>query len=284
MLKIGIMGAAKIVPRFVAGVKESGQAEVTGIAARNKEKAQKTALELEIPQVYDDYASLVNAAEIDLIYIPLINKQHYPQAKMALEAGKNVLLEKPFTLTLEESQELFKIANEKNLFLMEAQKSVFLPVMAQIKKWLDANEIGKISRLAINDFRPHTNRESWALDIKEGGGAFIMHASYPLSVLQFLFGTCFDAAKGIYWSSEENKADLDYEILLKKAEIMINISLSTRLDKPNTFIIYGEKEKFQFQIIGNQTKPVLLKMMERLKNFLIQCQVNSAMRLMKLLN
>ncbi|MDU0401860.1 hypothetical protein KF7HA_00161 [Lactococcus lactis] len=45
------MGAAKIVPRFVAGVKESGQAEVTGIAARNKEKAQKTALELEIPQV-----------------------------------------------------------------------------------------------------------------------------------------------------------------------------------------------------------------------------------------
>nr|WP_280640870.1 hypothetical protein [Lactococcus lactis] len=41
MLKIGIMGAAKIVPRFVAGVKESGQAEVTGIAARNKEKAQK---------------------------------------------------------------------------------------------------------------------------------------------------------------------------------------------------------------------------------------------------
>ncbi len=183
------MGAAKIVPRFVAGVKESGQAEVTGIAARNKEKAQKAALELEIPQVYDDYASLVNAAEIDLIYIPLINKQHYPQAKMALEAGKNVLLEKPFTLTLEESQELFKIANEKNLFLMEAQKSVFLPVMAQIKKWLDANEIGKISRLAINDFRPHTNRESWALDIKEGGGAFIMHASYPLSVLQFLFGS-----------------------------------------------------------------------------------------------
>lgn len=68
-----------------------------------------------------------------------------------------------------------------------------------------------------------------------------MHASYPLSVLQFLFGTGFDAAKGIYWSSEENKADLDYEILLKKAEIMINISLSTRLDKPNTFIIYGEK-------------------------------------------
>ena len=59
MLKIGIMGAAKIVPRFVAGVKESGQAEVTGIAARNKEKAQKAALELEIPQVYDDYASLV---------------------------------------------------------------------------------------------------------------------------------------------------------------------------------------------------------------------------------
>ncbi|WP_259752243.1 Gfo/Idh/MocA family protein [Lactococcus lactis] len=141
MLKIGIMGAAKIVPRFVAGVKESGQAEVIGIAARNKEKAQKAALELGIPEVYDDYTSLVNAAKIDLIYIPLINKQHYPQAKMALGAGKNVLLEKPFTLTLEESQELFKIANEKNLFLMEAQKSVFLPVMSQIKKWLDTNDV-----------------------------------------------------------------------------------------------------------------------------------------------
>ncbi|MFK5277577.1 Gfo/Idh/MocA family oxidoreductase, partial [Lactococcus lactis] len=98
MLKIGIMGAAKIVPRFVAGVKESGQAEVTGIAARNKEKAQKAALELEIPQVYDDYASLVNAAEIDLIYIPLINKQHYPQAKMVFLEVHFYLLLKPFLL------------------------------------------------------------------------------------------------------------------------------------------------------------------------------------------
>ena len=80
MLKIGIMGAAKIVPRCVAGVKESGQAEVIGIAARNKEKAEKAALDLGIPEVYDDYVSLVKAEEIDLIYIPLINKQHYPQA------------------------------------------------------------------------------------------------------------------------------------------------------------------------------------------------------------
>ena len=267
MLKIGIMGAAKIVPRFVAGVKESGQAEVIGIAARNKEKAEKAALDLGIPEVYDDYVSLVKAEEIDLIYIPLINKQHYPKAKLALEAGKNVLLEKPFTLTLKESQELFKIANEKNLFLMEAQKSVFLPVMTKIKKWLDANEIGKVSRLAINDFRPHTNRESWALDIKEGGGAFIMHANYPLSVLQFLFGTGFDEAKGIYWSPEENKADLDYEILLKKAEIMINISLTTRLDKANTFAIYGEKGEISVPNYWKSNQASLIRNGEMIEEF-----------------
>ena len=91
--------------------------------------------------------------------------------------------------------------------------------------------------------------------------------SYPLSVLQFLFGTGFDEAKGIYWSPEENKADLDYEILLKKAEIMINISLTTRLDKANTFAIYGEKGEISVPNYWKSNQASLIRNGEMIEEF-----------------
>ena len=86
-------------------------------------------------------------------------------------------------------------------------------------------------------------------------------------MLQFLFGTGFDEAKGIYWSREENKADLDYEILLKKAEIMINISLTTRLDKANTFAIYGEKGEISVPNYWKSNQASLIRNGEMIEEF-----------------
>mgnify|MGYP003247230194 CR=1 FL=1 len=127
-IRYGIMSTAQIVPRFVAGLRESAQVEVRGIASRRLENAQKMAKELAIPVAYGSYEELCKDETIDIIYIPTYNQGHYSAAKLALSQGKPVLLEKPFTLNAAEAEELFAIAQEQGVFLMEAQKSVFLPI------------------------------------------------------------------------------------------------------------------------------------------------------------
>ena len=71
-------------------------------------------------EVYTDYEELLEKTEADTVYIGLINSAHYPYAKQALLAGKNVILEKPFTGFYEETKDLEKIANDKKLFIFEA--------------------------------------------------------------------------------------------------------------------------------------------------------------------
>lgn len=127
-IRYGIMSTAQIVPRFVSGLRESAQAEVRGIASRRLENAQKMSKELAIPVAYGSYEELCKDETIDIIYIPTYNQGHYSAAKLALSQGKPVLLEKPFTLNAAEAEELFAIAQEQGVFLMEAQKSVFLPI------------------------------------------------------------------------------------------------------------------------------------------------------------
>lgn len=142
-IRYGIMSTAQIVPRFVAGLRESAQAEVRGIASRRLENAQKMAKELAIPVAYGSYEELCKDETIDIIYIPTYNQGHYSAAKLALSQGKPVLLEKPFTLNTAEAEELFAIAQEQGVFLMEAQKSVFLPITQKSKGDNSRREIGR---------------------------------------------------------------------------------------------------------------------------------------------
>lgn len=143
-IRYGIMSTAQIVPRFVAGLRESAQAEVRGIASRRLENAQKMAKELAIPVAYGSYEELCKDETIDIIYIPTYNQGHYSAAKLALSQGKPVLLEKPFTLNTAEAEELFAIAQEQGVFLMEAQKSVFLPITQKVKATIQEGRLGEI--------------------------------------------------------------------------------------------------------------------------------------------
>ena len=127
-IRYGIVSTASIVPRFVAGVQASQTGEVVAIASRSLSKAQEVATTLGIPKAYGSYEELYADPTVDVIYVATYNKGHYPVAKAALFAGKHVLVEKPFALTLDEAEELFAIAKEKKRFLMEAQKAVFLPI------------------------------------------------------------------------------------------------------------------------------------------------------------
>ncbi|HHV3428328.1 TPA: Gfo/Idh/MocA family protein, partial [Streptococcus agalactiae] len=142
-VRYGVVSTAKVAPRFIEGVRLAGNGEVVAVSSRTLESAQAFANKYHLPKAYDKLEDMLADESIDVIYVATINQDHYKVAKAALLAGKHVLVEKPFTLTYDQANELFALAESCNLFLMEAQKSVFIPMTQVIKKLLASGEIGE---------------------------------------------------------------------------------------------------------------------------------------------
>lgn len=241
----GILSTAKVVPRFVEGVKQSQNTEVTAIASRELAKAQRMADELGIPKAYGSYEELCEDPDIDIVYIATYNQGHYPAAKLALEHHKHVLLEKPFTLTLKEAKELFALAEQQQCFLMEAQKSVFLPITQQVKDKLETGSIGKLLWVQSVTSYPDIERIQWFPYLEAGGGALHGSGNYPIEYLQILTGekiTQFSGSARFYEGGSDSQCSL---ALRFGADILADIYITTDLTLPNLLVLYGDKGRIE---------------------------------------
>lgn len=240
MIRYGIMGGASIVPRFVAGLQASVNSHASAIATRQVEKSLQLADRLEISKVHTSYEALVQDDKLDIIYIPLWNQGHFEGAKLAIEHGKHVLLEKPFTLKASEAEILFQLAKSKGVFLMEAQKAVFLPIIQEVKQRLDAGEIGQVEWVDIQQSHPGSDSILWFDDVTVGGGALIGSASYPLSILQYFFGIGFDSVNG-YLIHENGKSDHIGQMMLTKGDVLMSSLIATSFQLASRIVIHGQK-------------------------------------------
>ena len=194
-MNIGIAGNGKIVSEMLEAVKQIEGISVTAICSRvqSKAKAQLIADKYEIKKVYTDYGEMLKDDEIDFIYVAVINSQHYNYAKQALEAGKNVICEKPFTISAKETADLINLAREKKLFLFEAITVLYASNFKYIKEHLP--EIGQLRYVHANYAQYSSRYDRYlkqevapAFDPKMAGGALYDLNIYNLHFAVGLFG------------------------------------------------------------------------------------------------
>lgn len=149
-MKLGIVSASRIVKEFLPQFAKMDWVEVTGICVRpqSEENGRALAEQYAIPKVYTDYDCFLRENDMDAVYIGSVNHVHYPQARAAILAGRNVILEKPLTGTLAETEELFSLAEEKGVKLMEAITTFYLPGFTFLKEHLE--EIKPIRMVMAN--------------------------------------------------------------------------------------------------------------------------------------
>ncbi len=239
-LKYGILSTSSITPRLIDAVRDSSDSEVASLASRSLEKAREKADLWKVPKAYGSYEELLADREIDVVYISMVNSLHYRYARLALEAGHHVLCEKPFTLSEGESRELFALAREKGLFIMEAEKVVFLPVMGELKSLLRAGVLGKVTMADFSSsFDPGYN--TWFFDALRGGGPLYGNAIYSLQLLTYLFDSAVLDARGLCTRSETGVEDqFVLSILLENGLLAAN-KTSVRSQTCHTAYLYGEK-------------------------------------------
>lgn len=192
-MKIGTVGTGVIVEEFLNAVKEVVNVECTAVYSRKEETSRVLADKYNVKQIYTDYDALIKDENVNFVYIALPNSMHYEYALKALQNGKNVICEKPFTSTVEEAKVLIDLAKEKSLFLFEAITTLHLPNYTKIKEHIEA--LGEIKLVQCN-FSQYSSRYDRFLagvvanvfNPAFSGGALVDINIYNLHFVTGLFG------------------------------------------------------------------------------------------------
>lgn len=148
MMNIATIGTGSIVDAVLSAINELEDVICTAMYSRKRETAQELASKYEVNTIHTDLGSLFADTNVDLIYIASPNSMHYEQAYQALQHGKHVVCEKPFTSTLQEAETLIALAKEKNLLLFEAISNIHLPNIKVIQEQLP--KLGPIKLIQCN--------------------------------------------------------------------------------------------------------------------------------------
>lgn len=194
-MKIGIVGNGMIVNMFLQDTASVKNAEFISLCVRKKslEKGQQIAEKYHIPNVVTDYDTFLKDKESKTVYIGISNTAHYEYAHKALEAGKHVIVEKPFTTKGKEAEALAALAKEKGLFLWEAFVIPYLPSYTVIKE--NAERVGKLKLIQCNYSQYSSRYDRYlkgeilpAFDPSLAGGALYDLNIYNLHFTIGLFG------------------------------------------------------------------------------------------------
>lgn len=242
MIRYGILSTASIVERFVKGIRASKDGYVQAIASRTIKSAKDHAQKLDIPFYYGSYEELIVDPNVDIIYIPTVNALHYRDCKLALNHGKHVIVEKPFCLKESEVIELFTLARQKNLFLMEAQKAVFLPTTKKIKTIIDSGQIGEVSYVELKaGFPKRFTYDHWMYDLSMGGGSLYGSATYTIEYMQYIFEDPKMKISGSHLPCPTGSDEVSHFELVLDQHIMVASTITMNVPLQNEAVFYGEK-------------------------------------------
>ena len=185
-LRIGALGAARITPgALIKPARRVPEVVIAAVAARDPGRAGQFAAKHGIPVVHDSYAALIADPAIDAIYNPLPNSLHAPWTLRAIEAGKHVLCEKPFTSNAAEAAEVAAAAKASGLVVMEAFHYRYHP-LAQRMLDVVAGELGRLRYLEASVCFPLPRFSDIRYSYDLAGGATMDAGCYAINCLRLL--------------------------------------------------------------------------------------------------
>lgn len=194
-MRLGVVGSGKIVERLFRDIKVLPEitAEAVCVRAQSWKKGQELAEAYGVPAVYASYSEFLDSESFDTVYIGIVNNMHFSYVRQALEAGKHVICEKPFTVTAEEAHILSKLARERGLFLWEAFKIPYGPIFQAVRNHLP--QVGDVKLVQCNFSKVSSRYARYqagevlpAFDPASAGGCLYDINLYNMHFVTGLFG------------------------------------------------------------------------------------------------
>lgn len=233
--KIGVIGSGRIASRFVPETKVVNGAEVVAVLNPDRGEAESFAKNHNVDS-YTDFDAFIE--KLDAVYIASPHLTHYNYIKKILIAGKHVLCEIPFTLKKEEAIELYHLAEEKNLVLMEASKTAFCPAFGHIVTLVKSGIIGDVVdvKASLSKMVEPPTRE---LDAGQAGGAMTEHA--PLTVMAIIKLLGFGWKDIDFHTKRDNGVDIYTKGVINYPHATSSFTLGIGVKTEGNLVISGTK-------------------------------------------
>ena len=233
--RIGIVGSGRIANRFVPESKVVNGALVTAVMNPDKEAGEAFAKQHELTP-YTDYDAFLH--EVELVYVASPHLTHYDYVKKALLANKHVLCEIPFVLAKDQALELYKLAEERNLVLLEASKTAFCPAFGHIVTLVKSGIIGEVVdvKSSLSKMVPPPTRE---LDANQAGGAMNEHGPLTLLAIIKLLGVDWHDVN--FHSKMDNGVDIYTQGVINYPHATSSFTVGIGVKTEGNLVISGTK-------------------------------------------
>lgn len=188
-IRWGILGTGHIAGQFARDLRDADGARLVAVGSRARETAERFGQEFDVPRRHASYEELLADTDVDVVYISTPHTLHAANTIQALDAGKAVLCEKPFTVNAEQARRVIDTARRTGRFCMEAMWTRFLPIHVRLRELLERRAIGTVQML-VADFGIHHDFDPAhrLYDPNLAGGSLLDVGVYPVSLAHMVFG------------------------------------------------------------------------------------------------
>ena len=248
-IRWGILSTGVIARNFADTAKKMGDVQVLAVASRSKESADAFADAWGIERRYATYEALAADPDVDIVYVATPHSRHYEDMKLMIEHGKNILCEKSFTTDAAQAEEIFALAREKGVFVMEAFWTKFCPVYREVERVIASGAIGEI-RTVTAQYGYTTARQARKFDAQLAGGTLLDIGVYAIGFACMMMGYQFDEiqSKLIMNSQGTDATDL---IMLRKGEAAAQLMTTIGAQIPLLGAVYGTKGRIEIPDFKN---------------------------------
>lgn len=233
--RLGIIGSGRIAHRFVPETKVVNGVEVKAVLNPDINVGERFAKQFGI-QSYSDFSSFID--QVDVVYVASPHLTHYDYVKRCLMTDKHVLCEIPFMLNKEQALELYRLAEERNLVLMEASKTAYCPAFGHIITLVKSGIIGDVVdvKASLSKMVEPPTRE---LDVLQAGGAMTEHA--PLTLLAIIKLLGIDWNDVSFHTKMENGVDIYTKGVINYPHATSSFTLGIGVKTEGNLVVSGTK-------------------------------------------
>lgn len=249
-MKFAILAPGHIAHSMARAVSEIGKIERYAVASRDYGRAEEFAKEWGFAKAYGSYQELAEDPEAELVYVASPHSHHYEHARLCLEHGKHVLVEKAFTVNARQARELIRLSEEKGLLLAEAIWTRYMPSRKMIDDILAEGAIGNVTSLTANlgYILPHVERMQ---NPELAGGALLDLGVYPLNFALMAF---HGAVKEVHASAVMSPRGVDWmnsmTLIFEDGKMaVLHSDMLAQTDRQG--VISGDKGYLEVQNINN---------------------------------
>ena len=235
--RIGIVGCGLIAKRFVPEASFVSGVDIAGVYDIDATVGKDFATANNISNSYASFDEMLN--DVDAVYIATPHLSHYEYSRRAITAGKHVLCEIPLVLEKEQAEELYSLADEKGVILMEANKTAHCPAFNHLMVMIKSGAIGEVVDIEASLSRLLPDRSRREFDAAQAGGSMYESAVYPLLPIFRLLGTEYTDIN--LYSRMENGVDIYTKGVMRYPKAICSFKLGLGVKTEGNLVISGTK-------------------------------------------